>query len=76
MSLVSSIYRMSVPEIVTVDDIDRRLRAKLGRLIEQLGSSATILALSNAVLRKDDEPLRERLIALIRDLPTSPTPAS
>ena len=73
MSLVSSIYRMSVPEIVTAEDVERRLRAKLRRLNEQLGPTAVILAMSNATVRKDDEPLRERLIAMTRE---NPAPAS
>ena len=76
MSLVSGIYRMSMPEIVTADDKERRITKKIRRLVEQIGSDAAVLQLSNSVIRKDDEPLRDRLIQLVRENKPASAPAT
>lgn len=67
MGLVSGLYKMGTPGIATVDDIERRLRRKLKRLVEELGKQEVLRLLANASLRKEDEAVRDRLIAFIND---------
>ena len=74
MSLVSSLYRMSVPDIVTAEDVERRLKAAIRRLTEMMGTDSVILCVSNAVVRREDEPLRERLLRTVRENPWMPSP--
>ena len=50
---------MSIPEIVTVDDIEYRLRKSLRRLVEELGEERVRFRLRSA---EAPDVLKERLL--------------